>query len=90
MSVTNIDEYSSGDSEDPIKNPRIQRRRNALVGNSISGSELDLLNACYQGSDSAHTFRPTKLSDSNRAVSCSDLMLEFTERKPQVRAATLK
>lgn len=84
VSATNIDDYSSGDSslmDDIVKVPRMQRR-NAMVtasSNSMCGSEVDL--TASVGNNYAHA---APLLNYNRAVSCSDLVLEFSDREQSV------
>ena len=82
VSTTNIDDYSSGEStmaEDLLRMPRHYRRRNALAisSASINDSEVDLTGSIEMSANAPATMSLTKMGDDNRAVSCSDLRLEF-------------
>ncbi len=87
VSTANIDDYSSGDSSfttDDLKAPAIKLPRRFRTtpkydDASFMGSDYNLSSSM----GTAHTssmFRGATLSN-NRAVSCSDLLLEFSDKK---------
>lgn len=65
--------------------PRFQRRRNAVTISSVSmcTSEVDLTSSIDNSNNTAVSALQV-LSDDSRAVSCSDLLLEFGEKKKNV------
>ena len=87
VSTPNIDDYSSEDSsmaEDMLTLPHLHRRRNAIVSSvSICDSEVSLSESIQQSSGMAGSTALSVLSDENRAVSCSDLWLEFGDKTKQ-------
>ena len=73
MSTANIDDYSSGDNSFTIDDVKPPSLRMARRNSSICGSDADLSSSL---TCEASMFRRQTLK-SNRAVSCSDLRLEF-------------
>ena len=85
VSTTNINEISRAEE---LMNPQwIQKRRNAIFASasSICGSEEELETCEGEGVKMRDT---TTLPGNGRALSCSDLVFELSDRKKSVSVCT--
>ena len=91
MSAANIDDYSSGDNsyttDDLLKPPSLKlsrRRRGLKYASSFCSSDADLSSSAgAQTMFRRKTLTHRSLTGYNRAVSCSDLIVEMVDDTQQ-------